>query len=65
MAIKQMRKQCVPGALSPPCLGTRLGVVLHNQAVEHNVAMFSELSLAVRWQERLKQRLVLRVIALI
>jgi len=26
---------------------------MHNRAVEHNVAAFSELSFAVRWQERL------------
>ena len=28
-------------------------VILRNGTVEHNVAMFSELSLAVRWQGRL------------
>ena len=27
-----------------------IGVVLHNTAVEHNKAMFTELSLAVQWQ---------------
>ena len=25
---------------------------MHNQAVEHNVAVFSELSFAVRWQRQ-------------
>jgi len=30
-------------------------MVLCNRAVEINVAMFSELSLAVRWQERLSR----------
>ena len=34
---------------------------MHNQAVKHNVAAFSELSLTVRWQGRL----VLRIAALI
>ena len=34
---------------------------MRNRAVEHNVAAFSELSFAVRWQGRL----VLRVTALI
>ena len=28
---------------------------MRNWAVEHNVAMFSELSLAVCWRERLKR----------
>ena len=32
-----------------------VGVVLHNPAVEHNVAAFSELSFAVRWQGRLSR----------
>ena len=32
-----------------------VGVVLCNQAVEHNVAAFSELSSPVRWQERLSR----------
>ena len=31
------------------------GVVLCNQAIEHNVAMFSELSFAVRWQGTLSR----------
>ena len=30
-----------------------VGVVLHNRDVKHNMATFSELSLAVRWQGRL------------
>ena len=29
-----------------------VGVVLHNRAVEHNVAMFSELSLGLHWWGR-------------
>ena len=32
-----------------------VGVVLHNQAVEHNVAGFLELSFAIRWQGRLSR----------
>ena len=32
-----------------------VGMVLCNRAVELNVATFSELSLAVRWQERLSR----------
>ena len=32
---------------------------MRNLAVEHNMATFSELSLAVRWGEKAKQRLVL------
>ena len=30
-------------------------MALHNQAVKHNMAMFSELSLAIRWKERLSR----------
>ena len=33
--------------------GLLVGVVLRNRAVKHNVATFSELSLAVHWQGRL------------
>jgi len=29
-----------------------IGMLLRNRTVEHNMATFSELSLAVRWQER-------------
>ena len=32
-----------------------VGVVLHNRAVEHNVAAFSELSLAICWLGRLSR----------
>ena len=32
---------------------------MRNWAVEHNMAAFSELSLALRWQKKAKQRLVL------
>ena len=32
-----------------------VGVVLRNPAVEYNVAAFSELSFAVRWQGRLSR----------
>ena len=32
-----------------------VGVVLHNWAVEYNMATFSELSLAVCWQGRLSR----------
>ena len=32
-----------------------VGVVLHKPAVKHTVAMFSELSLAVGWQERVRR----------
>ena len=32
-----------------------VGVVLHNRAVEHNMASLSELSFAVRWQGRLRR----------
>ena len=32
-----------------------VGVVLRNPAVEYNVAAFSELSFAVRWQGRLSK----------
>ena len=32
-----------------------VGVVLRNRAVEHNVAMFSELSFAICWQGRLSR----------
>ena len=32
-----------------------VGVVLHNQAVEYNVAAFSELSFPARWQGRLSR----------
>ena len=35
-----------------------MGVILRNQAVEH-VATFSELSLAVHWHGKARQRLVL------
>ena len=36
------------------CIFT-VGVVLRNWAVEHNVAAFSELTFAVRWQGRLSR----------
>ena len=45
--------------------GLLVDVVLRNPAVEYNVAPFSELSLAVRWQGGLKQRLILQVTVLI
>jgi len=32
-----------------------VGVALHNGAVEHHMALFSELSLAVRWQGKLNK----------
>ena len=32
-----------------------VGMVLHNPAVEYNVAAFSELSFAARWQGRLSR----------
>ena len=39
---------------------------MHNQAVEHNVGMFSEISFAVRWQGMLcRGYVVLQVTALI
>ena len=31
---------------------------MHNQAVEHNMAMFSEPSLAVRWRGRLALQVI-------
>ena len=45
--------------------GLLVDVLLRNLAVEYNVAPFSELSFAVRWQGRLKQRLILRVTVII
>ena len=42
MAIKLMRKQCKPGAFSPPpppCLGTRLVHTVHNEATLSGVAV--------------------------
>ena len=44
-------------------ISSRFGI--HNWDVEHNMAMFSKLSLAVCWGEKAKQRLVLWVTALI
>ena len=38
-----------------PCSIYPVGVLLCNQAIEHNVAVFSELSFAVRWQGRLSR----------
>ena len=32
-----------------------VGVILHNPAVEYNVAAFSELSFVVRWQGELNR----------
>ena len=38
------------------------GEVLRNQAIEHNVAAFSELSFALRWQGMLSRgRLLLQI----
>ena len=42
-----------------------VGVVLHNLAVEHNVVAFSELFLSCKLAGKAKQRLILRVTALI
>ena len=39
--------------------GLPVGLILGNRAVEYNMATFSELSLAVRWQGQGKQRLIL------
>ena len=38
---------------------------MRNWAVEHNLATFSELSLAVPWRGRLSKRMVLQVTVLI